>query len=45
MRGRGLGNETGIQSGGLSVQVLDISLDKSSGQENGIKLGLLGDDG
>ena len=45
MASRGLGNKASIQCLCLSVQVLDISLDKGSGQEDSIELRLLGDNG
>jgi hypothetical protein len=41
MSSRSLVDETSIQSLGLTVQVLDITLDKGSGQEDGIEFGLL----
>jgi len=45
VRGRGFGNQASIQSLGLSVQVLDVTLDQCSSEEDGIELRLLGNDG
>lgn len=44
MRSWSLGKQTSIQSLGLAVQVLDVSLDQGGSEENGIELRLLGDD-